>query len=198
MISPQRQRRATGFEPFVIWSCIWGPLGDNLVRAGIPVRRLPLNEARRLPEAVAGIADIQPDIFHSFSYRKDDRDVRAAKEAGVGTIFTSRGDLRFWDEAQTLKEWEPFRNNGTGMWYHRLQLEAIAEVVRKRGGRTGGEDSRHLQRRGNSRYRSHRAPRYGMNSASRQTCQLIGLCKGTTARKKGIRICWRRTAACWR
>ncbi len=116
------------FEPFVIWSCIWGPLGDNLIRAGIPVCRLPLNEARRLPEVVAGIVDIRPDIFHSFSYRQDDRDVRAAKEAGVPTILTSRGNMRFWDPARTLQDWEPFRNDGTD----RITVcsEAIAGVVR--------------------------------------------------------------------
>jgi len=99
------------FEPFVVWSCLWGPLGDNLLRAGVPVRRLPFNKLPRLGEAAEGIREIQPDIFHSFSYRKEDRDVRAAKEAGVPTILTSRGDLRFWDPAQTAREREGTRRS---------------------------------------------------------------------------------------
>ncbi len=117
------------FEPFVVWSCTWGPLGDSLLRAGIPVRHLPLNDAQRLAEAVTGIREIRPDIFHSFSYRKDDRDVRAASAAGVATILTARGDLRFWDPAQAIKNWEPSRNDRT----QKITVcsEAVARVVRE-------------------------------------------------------------------
>jgi glycosyltransferase involved in cell wall biosynthesis len=117
------------FDPVVIWSCYWGPLGDNLRNAGVPVHHFPLNRATGLAEAVSGIREIQPDIFHSFSYRKDDRDVRAAGEAGVPTILTSRGDLRFWDRLQTVQEWENFRNQRT----HRITVcsKAIASRVQE-------------------------------------------------------------------
>jgi glycosyltransferase involved in cell wall biosynthesis len=117
------------FEPFVVWSCIWGPFGDSLLHAGVPVCHLPLNEPKRFGEVVNGIREIRPDIFHSFSYRKEDRDVRAATEASVPTILTSRGDLRFWDRAQSMKDWEPYRNEGTRQIT--VCSEAIASVVRR-------------------------------------------------------------------
>jgi len=117
------------FDPVVIWSCYWGPLGDSLLRAGVPVHHLPLNQARRLPEVVSGIREIRPDIFHSFSYRRDDNDVRAGAEAAVPSIITSRGDLRFWDPAQTAQPWERYRNAGTGKIT--VCSEAIAATVRE-------------------------------------------------------------------
>ncbi len=117
------------FEVTVLWSCYWGPLGEKLLEAGVPVRHLPFNEARRFAEVVEGIREIQPDIFHSFSYRKEDRDVRAGMEAGVRTIITARGDIRHWDPAQSRQEWEVFRNAGA----QRITTcsDAIADVVRR-------------------------------------------------------------------
>lgn len=116
------------FDPVVAWSCFSGSLVDSLISAGIPVLHLPLNRPKQLADVVTAIHQIRPDIFHSFSYRKDDLDVRAALEAGVPTILTSRGDIRFWDDAQTVQNWELFRNQGT----HRITVcsQAIAAVVR--------------------------------------------------------------------
>jgi glycosyltransferase involved in cell wall biosynthesis len=87
-----------------------------------------LNQANELSDVVRAIREVCPDVFHSFSYRRHDRDVRAATEAGVATIITSRGDIRFWDRSQTLQEWETFRNQRT----HRITVcsEAIAAKVR--------------------------------------------------------------------
>ena len=116
------------FDPVVFWSCCWGPLGENLRNSGVRVEHTPLNRATGLSEVVQGIREISPDIFHSFSYRRNDMDVRAATEAGVPTIITSRGDIRFWDRSQRLQEWETFRNQRT----HRIAVcsEAIAAKVR--------------------------------------------------------------------
>ncbi len=116
------------FDPVVVWSCYWGSLGDDLQSAGIPVLQLPFNRPRRLCEVVTAIRELQPDIFHSFSYRKEDCDVRAALQAGVPKILTYRADVRFWDGASALQEWETFRNQGT----HRIAVcsEAVAKVVR--------------------------------------------------------------------
>jgi glycosyltransferase involved in cell wall biosynthesis len=117
------------FDAVVAWSCYWGPLGDKLKSAGVPVHQLPFNRAARLGEAVSGIRGIRPDIFHSFSYRKDDRDVRAASEAGVPAIVTARGNVRFWDPVKTVQEWEIFRNQRT----QRITVcsRAVAQVVRE-------------------------------------------------------------------
>jgi glycosyltransferase involved in cell wall biosynthesis len=116
------------FDPVVFWSCYWGPLGDNLLDAGIPVHQVPFNRPEQLSDMVSAIRELQPHIFHSFSYRRDDCDVRAALDAAVPTILTYRADVRFWDDAQALQEWETFRNQGT----HRITVcsEAVAEVVR--------------------------------------------------------------------
>ena len=116
------------FEPFVTWCSVWGPLGESLRQAGIPLRCLPLNKPPRLAEVVAGIREIQPDIFHSFSHHKQGTDVRAATEAGVPVILTARRDMRLWDPLRTRQPWEPSRNENT----RRITVcsEAIAAVVR--------------------------------------------------------------------
>jgi glycosyltransferase involved in cell wall biosynthesis len=116
------------FDPIVMWSCFWGTLGESLTRAGIPVQRVPFNRPSGFGETVKRIQEVQPDIFHSFSYLHHDRDVRAAIEAGVPTILTYRGDLRFWDAAQTAQGWETFRNERS----KRVTVcsHAIADVVR--------------------------------------------------------------------
>lgn len=115
------------FTPIVFWSCYYGPLGDALQDAGVPVQHIPLNEPRRVGEAAAMLKDWQPRIFHSFSYREDASDVQTARTAGIATILTNRPDLRFWDKAKTVRDWERERNAAT----HRITAcsDAIARVV---------------------------------------------------------------------
>ncbi len=97
------------FEPIVTWSDTWGAVGDRLTEAGIAVPRLKLRE-RTLPAVVERLRQLDADIFHSFSCRRSDQDVRAASEAGVPVIVTNRGNVRHWDPQARLQAWETDRN----------------------------------------------------------------------------------------
>ena len=117
------------FDPVVLWSCYWGPLGDALLKAGVPVSHIPLNERGRVAGSAEAIRALQPTVFHSFSYRQDEHDVQAAMAAGVTSILTNRPDMRFWDQTQSVRGWETSRNAGT----RRITTcsHAIAETVRR-------------------------------------------------------------------
>jgi L-malate glycosyltransferase len=98
------------FEPVVAWSDRWGPVADGLKSAGIQVCHLhPRSEDAWAQE----IRRIGPDIFHSFSYRKDATDVLAANAAGVPVIVTTRVNGRAWDPELRVREWETIRNRLT-------------------------------------------------------------------------------------
>jgi glycosyltransferase involved in cell wall biosynthesis len=100
------------FSPVVWCSEKDGPIGDALRASGIPVHVRALDPA--------GAADwlaseIRPHIFHSFSYRRDDRDTTAASLAGVPVIVTSRHNMRPWDTDNRVQPWETARNDVTTM-----------------------------------------------------------------------------------
>src|SRR5580700_7302970 len=107
-------RLATGldprrFEPMVAWSAAWGMLGEQLLRAGIPVHRIPL-KPHLTAKAIEALRGIRPDVFHSFNYRDGCSDVLAAAEAGVPAIVSYRGNTRFWDPAMRVRPSELARN----------------------------------------------------------------------------------------
>jgi glycosyltransferase involved in cell wall biosynthesis len=101
----------TCFEPVVAWSDRWGPVGDRIERAGIRLCRLYPKSQDAWEEQLRGIA---PDIFHSFSYKKDALDVLAAKAAQIPVIVTTRVNIRDWDPDHCVQDWEHVRNRLTG------------------------------------------------------------------------------------
>jgi glycosyltransferase involved in cell wall biosynthesis len=98
------------FEPIVAWSSQWGAIGDRLRLAGVPVVHLPVRSESGYREAVATLRGLEADIFHSFNYRKDARDVLAAREAGIPVILTGRVNIRQWDPLLRVQDWELERN----------------------------------------------------------------------------------------
>jgi glycosyltransferase involved in cell wall biosynthesis len=100
----------TRFEPIVAWCSRWGAIGDRLQLAGVPVVHLPVRSESGYRESIATFERLEADIFHSFNYRKDARDVLAAREAGVPVILTGRVNIREWDPQFRVQEWELERN----------------------------------------------------------------------------------------
>jgi glycosyltransferase involved in cell wall biosynthesis len=97
------------FEPVVCWSSGWGAMGERLREAGIATPQVRLGR-HALPGATNQIHELGADIFHSFSCAKNDRDARAASQAGCPVIVTNRGNVRHWDEQARLQDWETRRN----------------------------------------------------------------------------------------
>lgn len=111
------------FEPVVAWSDRSGPVEDMLKQAGVPVYHLPLNTQAGHAAAVVRIRELHPDIFHSFSYRKDALDVLAAKAAQAPVIMTTRINFREWDPERRVRDWELERNRFTD------RITAVSEAV---------------------------------------------------------------------
>jgi glycosyltransferase involved in cell wall biosynthesis len=63
--------------------------------------------------AVDQIRAIAPDVFHSFSCRRNANDVITAAAAAVPVILTNRDSVRFWDPALQRQDWEAERNAAT-------------------------------------------------------------------------------------
>lgn len=97
------------FTPMVWCSERDGPVGDSLRASGIPVYVRPLDPVG----AVEWLRALRPAIFHSFSYRRDSRDVTAASLAGISPILTSRHNMRHWDREGEMQPWEVERNDLT-------------------------------------------------------------------------------------
>jgi glycosyltransferase involved in cell wall biosynthesis len=112
----------TCFEPIVAWSDRWGPIGDRLESAGIRLCRLHAKSQDHWEEQLRGIA---PDIFHSFSYRKDALDVLAATAAQIPLIVTTRVNSREWDPEGHAQDWEHVRNRLT----HRISAVSKAAAA---------------------------------------------------------------------
>ena len=111
------------FEPIVAWSDVWGPIGDRLQDAGVQVVHLPVRSKSGYRKAVGALQSLGADIFHSFNYRRDARDVSAAREAGVPVILTGRVNVREWDPELRAQDWELERNRET------KRIVAVGNVV---------------------------------------------------------------------
>jgi L-malate glycosyltransferase len=97
------------FEPVVCWSRELDGVGARLREAGIAAPQVKLGK-HTLPFATDQIRQLGADIFHSFSCARNDRDARAASQAGIPVIVTNRGNVRHWDEQGRLQDWETRRN----------------------------------------------------------------------------------------
>jgi glycosyltransferase involved in cell wall biosynthesis len=98
-----------GFDVTVGYSNSWGPVGDRIKAAGIPVLQFPFRDLTRARHVIAGAA---PEVFHSFSH-KNGVDIAGAHGAGVPAIAGSRVNIREWDEAMQVQPWEHERNRMT-------------------------------------------------------------------------------------
>ena len=74
------------FQTSVAYSCSWGPVGERLRLAGIPVIRFSDRDAAEAESVIRGIA---PGIFHSFTH-KDAVDIAAATAGGTPLVMASR------------------------------------------------------------------------------------------------------------
>ena len=122
------------FYPVVSYAWDWGPCGDDLRRAGIPVHRI-LPSAAYQPqamEAVRQVREIGPHIYHSFSCGRNAHDVWTAHQAKVPVIMTARGGMRFWALPGPGQDWEFDRNALT----HHITAccEAVAGAARSAEG----------------------------------------------------------------
>ena len=100
---------ATGFDVTVAYSNAWGPVGDRLKAAGIPILHFSFKDLTSARRVIAGAT---PELFHSFSH-KQAVDIAAAHAVGVRVIVGSRVNIREWDEAMQVQPWELERNRLT-------------------------------------------------------------------------------------
>src|SRR6516164_6477407 len=100
------------FESIVSYSREWGPYCEELQRGGVRVERIvPCPPGRNgANEAVGQIRELAPQIFHTFSCRKNADDVWAAHQAEVLVIVTARGNVRYWADGGPARNWEFDRN----------------------------------------------------------------------------------------
>ncbi len=122
------------FCPVVSYAWDWGPCGDDLRSAGIPVHRnLPWTPHQPpAHEAVRQIREIGPQIYHSFSCGHNAHDVWAANEAKVPVIMTARGGVRSWAPPGPAQNWEFDRN---ALTHHVTACcEAVAGAARSAEG----------------------------------------------------------------
>ena len=94
------------FQTAVAYSRSWGPVGERLRSAGIPVVRFSECDAAEAESVIRGIA---PGIFHSFTH-KDTVDIAAATAGGTPLVMASRRNMREWDEHLEVRPWELARN----------------------------------------------------------------------------------------
>ena len=99
------------FTPMVWCSERDGPVGDSLRASGIPVYVRPLDSVG----TTEWLHALRPVIFHSFSYRRDSRDVTTASLAGISPVITSRHNMRHWDREGRVQPWEIERNDLTSV-----------------------------------------------------------------------------------
>ena len=119
------------FEPVLSYSAEWGPNGEELRRANIPVEFITPGTPGR-PDAHAAvnrIRELAPAIFHTFSCRRNAYDVWAAREAGVPVILSSRSNTRYWSPEDPVLNWEVDRNAMTHIVV--ACSEAAARIVRE-------------------------------------------------------------------
>ena len=90
------------FQTAVAYSRSWGPVGERLRLAGIPVVRFSDRDAAEAESVIRGIA---PGIFHSFTH-KDTVDIAAATAGGTPLVMASRRNMREWDEHLEVRPWE--------------------------------------------------------------------------------------------
>jgi len=103
------------FWPAVWCPGAWGPAGDRLTDANIPICRIRLSHRRLISflQGVRWLHETKPQIFHSFSYGRAALDVLAARLAGVPIVLTSRRNIRHWDPDRKALWRERLRNRWT-------------------------------------------------------------------------------------
>jgi glycosyltransferase involved in cell wall biosynthesis len=94
------------FQTAVAYSRSWGPVGERLRLAGIPVVRFSDRNAVEAESVIRGVA---PGIFHSFTH-KAGVDIAAATAGGTPLVMASRTNMREWDERLKVRPWELMRN----------------------------------------------------------------------------------------
>jgi len=116
------------FQPFVWCPGPWGPPGDRLIDANIPVCRLRLSYRRptSFVQSVHWIRQLKPRIFHSLGYADHWLDVLAARLARVPICITSRLNVRHWDQARRVRWSERLRNRWTDCVV--ANCDAVADV----------------------------------------------------------------------
>ena len=103
------------FRPAVWCPGAWGPAGDRLSDANIPICRIRLSHRRPISflQAVRWLREIKPQIFHSFGDGCAALDVLAARLAVVPIVVTSRRNIRHWDPDRKARWSERLRNRWT-------------------------------------------------------------------------------------
>jgi glycosyltransferase involved in cell wall biosynthesis len=103
------------FRPAVWCPGAWGPAGDRLTDANIPICQIRLSHRRPISflQGVWWLRETKPHIFHSFGYGRAALDVLAARLAGVRIVLTSRRNIRHWDPDRKTLWRERLRNRWT-------------------------------------------------------------------------------------
>jgi glycosyltransferase involved in cell wall biosynthesis len=116
------------FRPAVWCPGPWGPVGDRMMEANIPVCRIRLSSRRPISFArsVRWLRKMQPQIFHSFSYGEDAHDVLAARLAGIPIFLTSRRNIRHWNPDGRVRWRERLRNRWTNLVLANSNAAALA------------------------------------------------------------------------
>ena len=101
------------FEPVVWCTGQWGPIGDEMVKAGARVVRYPLSfyHLGDLVKASCFIKKEKFDIFHSYnSYGPHFIDAVIAKITGIPVYISTRRNMRHWKGGNKLHLAENIRN----------------------------------------------------------------------------------------
>ena len=103
------------FRPAVWCPGAWGPAGDRLSDANIPICRIRLSHRRPISflQGVLWLRKTKPQIFHSFADGRAALDVLAARLAGIPIVLTSRRNIRHWDPDSKARWRERLRNRWT-------------------------------------------------------------------------------------
>jgi len=101
------------FEPVVWCPGSWGPIGDELVDAGIETVRFKLPRVllvHRFIKLILYLKRKNFQIFHSYGYWPICIDAVIAKLAGIPIYISSRRNIRHWDGGVKLHFGERIRN----------------------------------------------------------------------------------------
>lgn len=97
------------FQPIVFYSEQDGAVGDQLRSAEVPVYKLHVLSG----SSSEYLMKLKADIYHSHNYQQSAADVVLAARSSVRHIITTRGNMRHWDSAQRVCDWERLRDQYT-------------------------------------------------------------------------------------